>query len=88
METFNKKAAKTMDFINERVITYFNRDSKTKPTYLSLNDELYQKYKIDYKIYEYAIRIMIDEGYIKNNLLPDGSWQKILNTLQRDFYCI
>ena len=73
METFNEKAAKTMDFINERVIAYFNRESKTKATYLSLNDELYAKYKFDFKIYEYAIRLMIDEGYIKNNLLPDGS---------------
>ena len=76
METYNYTLAKTMDFINERVIKYFSRETEIKPTYHSLNDEVHKKYKGDSKTFEYAIRIMIDEGYIEDVHLPESTVSK------------
>jgi ribosomal protein S25 len=65
METYNRTLARTIDLINEYVIKYYNREIEKKPDPLVVQSEIWNRYKINHVIFEYALRIMKEENYIE-----------------------
>lgn len=65
MKLSNLDLAKAIDFINEFVFQYYYRDMEEKPDPIIIQSELWKKKKINHEVFEVAMRIMQDEGYIE-----------------------
>jgi uncharacterized membrane-anchored protein len=64
MNTYNKTLATTIDLINDYLMNYYNRKIDDKPEPLEMQGRIWTEHKINHEIFEAAMRIMKEEGYI------------------------